>query len=945
MDEYDSGSWKPPPIPDDDALRLEVLRAYAVLDTPPEEAFEELTALAAHICEAPICMINLVDEDRQWVKSRVGIDTVETPRIHSFCAHAINQSDAFVVPDTHLDERFRGHPSVTADPHIRFYAGEPLVSPEGQPLGTLCVIDREPRELKPDHQLALRVLGRHVMALLELRRRNREMARTGELNASLQELRGELEIRQAAEQAIARERDLADQVINSLPGVFYLIDREGRFLRWNRNLEVSTGYSADEVEYLHALDLFEGPDRELVARRIEAVFESGESEVEADMVSKDGHAAPYYLTGRRIELDGRPCLIGMGVDVTLRKQAEAERDRLFELSPDLFCIAGFDGYFKQLNPAWEATLGYSRDELLARPYTDFVHPDDQGATLVEARRAQTGRLIHTFENRYRHRDGSWRWFSWNSTPATDEELIYAVARDVTDSREMADALARSEEGYRSLVEGAQDGIFVVSPEGVITSLNPAFETLTGRSRREWVGKRFEPLVHPDDVPRTLETFEAALEGEYGSAFELRLLAEDGSPVPMELTLTAQQVDDQVVALLGIARDIRARLRLEEQLRRIQKLDSIGRLAAGIAHDFNNLLTVQQASVSLLQMDDELPEHVNEELEEIAGATDRAAALTRQLLLFSRKQAFEMRPVDLNEAIEGLSRILRRVLGEDLSLELDIAGELPLVRADAGMVEQVLLNLAVNARDAMSEGGRLTIRSSTTFLDSTRARENPEARPGTFVLLDVTDTGTGISPEVRKHMFEPFFTTKDVGEGTGLGLATAHGIVQQHRGWIEVDSRVGEGTTFRILLPVAEGDAVESSSAPRLPEIPGGDETILVVEDDPPVARIVRTSLERHGYRVLMAVDGVDALDVWNERGASVDLLLTDMVMPRGVTGRELADRLRRERRGLKVLFTSGYSPDRLPTDPALESATSFLQKPYTVRTLLRAVRDRLDMNP
>ena len=808
MDDPDSGSWKPPPIPEDEALRLEVLRAYAVLDTPPEEAFEELTALAAHICEAPICMINLVDEDRQWVKSGMGIDTADTPRIHSFCAHAINQGDAFIIPDTHEDARFRDHPSVTADPHIRFYAGQPLVSPEGQPLGALCVIDREPRELKPDHQLALRVLSRHVMALLELRRRNRELARTGELQASVEELRGELEVRQTTEKAILHERELSDQVINSLPGIFYLFDIDHRILRWNRNFEAFTGYSADEVEALDPLDLFQGADRELVAERVREVFEKGASEVEATLISKDGEAIPHYFTGRRVEFNGRPCLIGMGVDVTLRRKAEAERDRLFELSSDLFCVAGFDGYFRQLNPAWEEVLGYSVDELLSRPYHDFVHPDDRDATEAEGRRAQAGRRVHTFENRYRHKDGSWRWFSWNSTPASEENLIYAVGRDVTESREMAESLARSEQRYRSLVEGARDAIFGVSPDGVITSLNSAFETLTGRDRREWVGKRFEPLLHPDDVARALEIFDVALDGEGGPPFELRLLSEGGSPVPMEFTLTVQRVEGRVVGLLGVARDIRARLRLEERLRRIQRLDSIGRLAAGIAHDFNNLLTVQRASVSLLQMEEGLPEQVTEELDEIAGATDRAAALTRQLLLFSRKETFELRPIDLNRVVEGLSRILGRVLGEDLSLELELARDLPIVKADPGMVEQVVLNLAVNARDAMSQGGQLKVRSETMTLGDTTARENPEARAGTFVCLEVTDTGTGIAPEVRKHMFEPFFTTKEVGEGTGLGLATAHGIVQQHRGWIEVDSKVGEGTTFRIFLPASEGDEAE-----------------------------------------------------------------------------------------------------------------------------------------
>ena len=934
--------WDRPPVPDHEDLRLKVLRGYDILETPPEEAFDDLTALAAHICQAPICMINLVDEDRIWTKSGVGFDQSDMPRVRSFCAHAIGDSEALVVPDASGDAVFRTHPLVQGEPHIRFYAGMPLVSPEGQVVGTLCVVDREPRTLEPNHELALRVLGRHVMALLELRRRSRERARTAELEASIRGLEGEVAEGRSVTAAVQRERDLADAMINSLPGIFYLLNREGRFLRWNRNLERVTGYSTAELSEVSPLDVFEGTDRDRVAQRIDQVFETGSAEVEAELRTRGGRSTPYFLTGRTIEFDGETCLIGMGMDITARRRAEVERDRLFELSPDLFCVAGFDGHFKQLNPAWEETLGYTREELQSRPYVEFVHPDDVPSTEAKAEEAASETVLQTFQNRYHCRDGSWRWLEWNSTPVPEEELIFAVARDVTESREMAQALARSEESFRSLIESARDGIFTVSAEGILTSLNSAFETLTSRSRDDWVGARFEPLVHPEDLPRALEAFEEAVGGGNPPPFELRLLASDETPVPMELTLTAQRKEDRVVSLLGIARDIRERRALEEQLRRIQKLDSIGRLAAGIAHDFNNLLTVQQATVSLLLMEDDLTRDVVEGLEEIAGATDRAAALTRQLLLFSRKQRFEMSPTELNEVVEELAKMLRRVLGENLALELDLDRPMPVVLADTGMIEQVLLNLAVNARDAMAEGGTLTVRSRRVELDRDGPRRNPEARPGRFVCLEVADTGAGISPEVLKHIFEPFFTTKSVGEGTGLGLATAHGIIQQHRGWIEVDSTPGRGTEFRIFIPVADGALGSSDSAKHgADELRGDGETILLVEDESAVARVVEAALERHGYRVLRASDGVEALETWKEEGARVDLLLTDIVMPGGIDGRELAERLRDQRRGLRVIFTSGYRPERSGGGPATPASDTFLQKPYAIRTLLQAVRDRL----
>ncbi len=924
-----SGKVPPPPIPPEEEVRLEILRGYEVLDTPPEEAFDELTALAAHICEAPISLITLVDEDRQWIKSGAG-DGVprESSRHLSFCAHAINQSGIFVVPDTLEDERFRDSPYVTSEPFVRFYAGAPLMSPEGHAMGTLCVFDKEPRKLKSDHELALRVLSRHVMALLELRRRSRDQTRSAE---------------------VLRERDLSDQIINSLPGIFYLFDHTGQLLRWNRNFERVTGYSPEELRELRPRNFFEGADQDRVAHRIEEAFEVGQAHVEADLVSKEGEATPHFLTGRRIDYDGRPCLVGMGVDITSRKRAEAERDRLFELSPDMFCIAGLDGYFKQLNPAWEETLGYSREELLARPYVEFLHPDDRPAAEAANERMKQGLPPKITEGRYRCKDGSWKWLSWRSMPVPEEGLIYAVARDVSREREVVDALRMSEERYRNLVESAPDGIFTVSSEGILTSMNPAFEALTGRAQAEWVGKRLDSLVHPEDRARTSTLVEAALEGQDPPAFQLLLVSGDGSSVPMELTLTPQREEDRVVGALGIARDLRERLRLEEQLRRIQKLDSVGRLAAGIAHDFNNLLTVQQATVSLLLMDEELPEGVTEGLAEVAGAAERAAALTRQLLMFSRKQPIRLRPLDLNEIVGGLARILRRTLGADVELELDLDGRLPTVEADPGMIEQVLMNLAVNARDAMPHGGRLTIKSSRALLDESVADRNPEARPGLFACLTVMDTGTGIPPNVLDHIFEPFSTTKEVGKGTGLGLATAHGIVQQHRGWIEVESEVGSGTEFQIFLPAtqtlgSDGYPSKAGEGCAGSENDGGTETILVVEDEPAVGRLVRTALERHGYRVLLAANGIEALEVCREAGDEVDLLLTDMVMPEGISGRELAERLQAKRPGLRVLFTSGYSPDIVGAGRVADKPFAFLQKPYQVPTLLNAVRTRLDLD-
>jgi PAS domain S-box-containing protein len=384
-----------------------------------------------------------------------------------------------------------------------------------------------------------------------------------------------------------------------------------------------------------------------------------------------------------------------------------------------------------------------------------------------------------------------------------------------------------------------------------------------------------------------------------------------------------------------------RKNLEVQLRQSQKMESIGQLAGGIAHDFNNILTVIQGHSSLLTMGGDLSQDAKESAQQIAVASERAANLTRQLLTFSRRQVMQPKNLDLNEVVNNMTKMLRRLLGEDITLHVSYTPCLPLVHADLGMMEQILMNLSVNSRDAMPKGGRLFINTSVFTADSAYSEEVPEALPGEYVCLTVKDTGVGIPPEVLPHIFEPFFTTKDIGKGTGLGLATVYGIVQQHRGWVKASSTVNKETVVQIFLPVVEG---KSGAAAELPEptIRGGDETILVVEDEPPLRILVRSVLERYGYRVLEAASGLAALITWEQHKGEIQLLLTDMVMPHGVSGRELAEKLLEDNRDLKVIYSSGYSLAVVGKDMVLQEGLNFLQKPYHPRKLAQAVRDCLD---
>jgi CheY-like chemotaxis protein len=372
------------------------------------------------------------------------------------------------------------------------------------------------------------------------------------------------------------------------------------------------------------------------------------------------------------------------------------------------------------------------------------------------------------------------------------------------------------------------------------------------------------------------------------------------------------------------------------------MEAVGQLAGGVAHDFNNILTVIHGHASLLLAGDGLTEMAVRSAQQIGQAAERAATLTRQLLAFSRRQVMQLRQLDMNEVVANMTKMLGRILGEDIALQLNYSPQPARVQADAGMMEQVLLNLAVNSRDAMPKGGLLAIKISTLEVDARRLAEHSEGPPGPFVCLSVMDTGCGIPPENLRRIFEPFFTTKEVGKGTGLGLATVYGIVKQHQGWIEVETELGIGTAFKVFLrrSVEAAEPVNEPAAEKI--VRGGTETILVVEDEVAVRELVCNLLAGQGYQILQAESGTKALQVWRDSKDRIDLLLTDLVMPDHINGRELAEKLWAERPRLKVIFTSGYSADAVGKDFVLSRNLNYLQKPYHPHKLALAVRDCLD---
>jgi len=516
-----------------------------------------------------------------------------------------------------------------------------------------------------------------------------------------------------------------------------------------------------------------------------------------------------------------------------------------------------------------------------------------------------------------------------------------------EERTRAEEALRTNEGrFRALIEHSSDAIALFAADGTVLYGSPATTRILGYPLHEILGRRAFEFVHPEDRRRVDEHLARVMrEGGRYEPVVARIRHRDGSWRDLEGIFTNLLHDPNVRAIVNNYRDVTERLRLEQQLRQAQKMEAVGRLAGGVAHDFNNILTAIMGSAELLLED--LPEgHPRrEDATEISRAARRAADLTRQLLAFSRQQVLAPKVLDLGNIVMSVEPMLRRLIGENIELRTVLAPDLGAVRADPGQLEQVILNLAVNARDAMPQGGKLTIETANVDLDRSYAREHVSVRTGPYVMLAVTDTGIGMDETTRTHLFEPFYTTKEFGRGTGLGLATVYGIVKQSEGYIWVYSEPNHGATFKIYLPRVDAPP-EAAGAPDPATGAGhrGTETVLLVEDETLVRSLVQRVLGHQGYTVLEAAAGEEALAVAAAHGGEIHLLVTDVVMP-GVGGRELARRLSVVRPRTRVLYLSGYSDDAVVRHGMLDPGTFFLQKPFTPAVLLRKVREVLDTPP
>ncbi len=668
------------PRKENEAARLAVLESYGILDTPTEQGFDDIVLLAVQICEAPVALVSLVAGDRQWFKARIGFDACETPLSQSICAHTLWRPGLLVIPDLAADPRTCGNTLVTGVPHLRFYAGARLETPEGEALGTLCVIDTEPRMdgLTSSQAHALEALARQVMAQLELRRAMKALA-----------------------------------------------------------------------------------------------------------------------------------------------SRAAEQRRTWQVSPDLLGVLNPDAVFESSNPAWQAVLGWSEAEIASTALFDLLHPDDLARSRAAWGTALAGQPVLNLENRCRRKDGAYRWLSWVAVPEGGK--VYCSARDITAGKEAQAELAAS----------------------------------------------------------------------------------------------------------------------QAALRQSQKMEAVGQLTGGLAHDFNNLLAGISGSLELLQarVAQSRLGDLDRYLAAAQGAAKRAAALTHRLLAFTRRQTLDPKPTDVNRLMAGMVELVRRTVGPTVTVEVVGAAGLWTTLVDPNQLENALLNLCLNARDAMPDGGRLTIETGNKWLDE-RAARGRDLAPGQYVTLCVSDTGTGMTPEVVARAFDPFFTTKPIGMGTGLGLSMVYGFTQQSGGQARITSEPGQGAMVCLHLPRHHGEAevgdepAAGATAPRA----GQGETVLVVDDEPTVRMLVAEVLEDLGCTAIEAADGPAGLQVLRS-DVRLDLLVTDVGLPGGMNGRQVADAGRAVRPGLKVLFITGYAENAVVGNGHLDPGMHVLTKPFALDTLAGRIKE------
>ena len=768
--------------------------------------------------------------------------------------------------------------------------------------------------------------------------------------------------RRRAEEALRASEAHKAAILGSALDAIVGMDAEGRVTEFNPAAEKLFGFRREEMLGRELAETVIPPAlRERHRRGLARHLETGQAailgrRIEFAGLRSDGTEFPLEITVIRVEKDGATAFTGFLRDITERQRAEealreseSKYRSLMEEASDGILITDLDANFLDVNPRGCEILGYTREELLGLNIRALFAPEDLEKLPLRLDELRAG-LPVLVERWARRKDG-------RSIPVEisarrlDAHRLVGIYRDISERKRAESEIRSALSMLEATLESTGDGILVVDDRGRIINFNQRFLQMWGipteivaarddnraltyvldqlRDPRGFLAKVRELYAKPD-----AESFDV-LEFKDGRVFERYSKPQRISGVSVGRVWSFRDVTEGRRAALALRQS-------EENLRQAQKMEAIGRLAGGVAHDFNNLLTAILGNASLMAEQLPVEDPQRQAALEIQRAAERAAGLTRQLLAFSRKQMLEMKVVDLNGTMADMHKMLDRVIGEHIELLMVPAPGLGRVRGDPGQLEQVILNLAVNARDAMPEGGKLILETSNVEVDESFAARHPPLQTGRYVMLAVSDTGVGMDLETQAHVFEPFYTTKERGRGTGLGLSTVYGIVRQSEGHVWVYSSPGKGSTFKIYLPRVDEEPAAGDPAPATPGTRRGSETVLLVEDEGVVRTLIRNTLQQHGYHVVEAENGNQALRLSERHRGPLHMLVTDVVMP-GMSGRELAERLLNQRPGLRVLFISGYTDETIAQHGVLGPGMGFLQKPFTLLALALKVRETLDL--
>jgi two-component system cell cycle sensor histidine kinase/response regulator CckA len=780
-----------------------------------------------------------------------------------------------------------------------------------------------------------------------------------------------------------------EQLVECAPEAISILDPEYHIMRVNGEFTRMFGFAPEEALGRRIESLIVPPDRSSETRWASDLLMKGQKvAMETKRQRKDGTLLDVFISGAPVVVGGKQVAIyALYRDITEQKRAEALNSALYRIAEKTSSAKDLQQFYAAIHGI-VGELMYARNfyiavydpgtKLLSFPY--FVDEEDSPPARKKLGRGLTEYVLRSgepllcsqeiFDEMVQRGEveligaPSVDWLgiplkaagqpfgvlvlqSYTSNVRfreKDKDVLTFVSQQLASAIEHKrneEALRRSEARYRSLVQSAVYGIYRSSLEGKFLDVNPALIAMLGYSSAEEVlglDPKRDVFLDPEEHERYMRDFRRGMRVDN---VEVRWKRLDGQAVTVRLSGRVVSSHEETADVLEmIAEDVTEKRVLEDQFRQAQKMEAVGRLAGGVAHDFNNLLMVISGYTEVLLEHAGPGNPLQAKIEAIHQAADRASSLTRQLLAFSRKQLLELKVVDVNMIVADMERLLRPLIGENIELSTRLAPELGRTRADAGQIEQVIMNLVVNSKDAMPTGGKITIQTANVDMDDDLRRECGYIRPGSYIMLSVSDNGHGMDKETQSRIFEPFFTTKEKGKGTGLGLSTVYGIVKQGGGYVLTRSALGQGTTFRIYLPRVEEAAEPVGPLPVSQTESGGSETILLVEDEESVRQLVRETLESKGYKILEAENGEDALRLAGQHAGPIHMLITDVVMP-GMSGRELATQLCQAHPKTKVLYLSGYTEDAIVHEGVLEPGTSFLQKPFTLQVLSRKVRDIL----